>query len=80
MWGTPGEPGWGMQINDQGTIPYVTLFVYNAAGQPTFYATYLTHPSDAVWTGDLFETHGPYFGSALYDVSTPSTAQASAKT
>jgi hypothetical protein len=67
VWATDSEPGWGLQIVEQGNIAFSTLFVNDAANRPTFLTAFLTESPPDVWTGDLIETHGPWFGSAVYD-------------
>ena len=69
VWAAAGEPGWGMQIVEQGDIAFTTLFVNDATGRPTFYTSFLSPDTGNVWSGDLFETKGPYFGSSSYDTS-----------
>ena len=67
VWASPGEPGWGLQIVEQGAISFATLFVNDAGGRPTFFTAFLSPGAASARTGDLIETNGPYFGSASYD-------------
>jgi hypothetical protein len=69
LWWIPQEAGWGMQIVQGGDVLFATLFVYDAAGQPTFFtATLETTPQG--WSGDLYRTTGPYFGAPNFDPTT----------
>jgi hypothetical protein len=37
LWWNSQESGWGMNIVQQGSIVFVTLFVYGPDGKPTWY-------------------------------------------
>jgi hypothetical protein len=69
MWWTPWENGWGMSIVVHGDTPFVTLFIYDANGKPTWVvmpagAWDSTH---AVYTGSIYAPSGtPFFA---YDAS-----------
>jgi hypothetical protein len=65
LWWNPDESGWGMQVVQQADILFVTLFVYNATGQPTFYTGALNISGSLTWSGDLYATNGPWFGGAF---------------
>lgn len=65
LWWNPNESGWGMQVVQQADILFVTLFVYNSAGQPTFFAGTLDFAGSLTWSGDLYVTNGPWFGGAF---------------
>src|SRR3954447_23657115 len=68
VWATQPEPGWGLQIVEQGDIAFTTLFVNDAATRPTFFTAFMSRVGESAWTGDLIETKGPYFGSPNYDL------------
>jgi hypothetical protein len=74
LWWVPAENGWGLNIIEEGDVLFGTLFVYDAAGEPHWYsASDLTYsppsgsPTDSngVYTGALYESTGPYFGTSF---------------
>jgi hypothetical protein len=71
MWFVPGESGWGFNVIEQGDTLFATLFVYDAQRRPRWYvasslAPIGTSADGAVsYTGALFESTGPYFGTAF---------------
>jgi hypothetical protein len=67
LWWNPTESGWGVNINQQADVLFATLFVYSLDGKAHWYIATLTPQSPAVdasptFTGDLYETTGPFFG------------------
>jgi hypothetical protein len=74
LWWTnpPGsENGWGIQFVQRGGTIFATMFVYGAAGTPTWYVATMTPnpPGSFNWTGDLYATTGPYFGAVPYNAA-----------
>jgi len=67
LWWNAAESGWGMQIVEEGGAAFATLFVYDAAGAPTFYTATLAPLSGQAWSGDLYRTVGPPFGAASFN-------------
>jgi hypothetical protein len=72
LWWDPAESGWGLNIAHQAETIYITLYVYGATTRATWYSATLHFAgSDAsgslVYTGDLFEATGPWFGGVLFD-------------
>jgi hypothetical protein len=67
------EEGWGVNVIQQRDILFITLFVYNANGQPVWYvgpATRFVGTSQdgaLAFTGPLFATTGPWFGAPAFD-------------
>lgn len=66
LWWNPSESGWGMQLAHRGGVIFVTMYVYDADGKPTW-ATALLQPAGASWTGDLYLTSGPFYGAAKFE-------------
>ena len=70
-WADPpsSENGWGFQIVQRGSTIFITIFVYGPAGAPTWYVATMTPtpPGSLVWSGDLYVTAGPWFGSVPYN-------------
>ena len=67
LWWNAAESGWGMQIVAEGDASFATLFVYDAGGQPTFFTATLSLTTASTWSGDLYRTTGPYFGTASFN-------------
>jgi hypothetical protein len=67
LWWNPNESGWGVNLVEQGTILFATLFVYDANGRAHWYvspdmqASSLNTPTDqpVTFMGTLYETTGP---------------------
>src|SRR5664279_6303888 len=63
LWYIPAESGWGMQLVQRGNLIFATIFVYDAAGNPTWYiATLSPTATQFVWSGDLYATHASWLG------------------
>ena len=62
LWFNPAESGWGIQFVESNNVVFATMFVYDAAGKPTWYVALLTYAGNLVWTGDVLATNGSYFG------------------
>ncbi|MEO8754475.1 MAG: hypothetical protein ABI624_17530, partial [Casimicrobiaceae bacterium] len=58
--------GWGMQLVQGGNAIFATLYVYDAAGNPTFFTATLD-ASGAGWTGTLYRTTGPWFAGPTFN-------------
>src|SRR5712691_8686942 len=69
LWWNADENGWGIQFVQRGSTIFATMFVYDASGNPTWYVAGMqgTKPNGMLtFTGDLFATHGPWFGAVPY--------------
>lgn len=62
------ESGWGMQLVQRGSVIFATLFVYGPDGSPTWYSATM-NPSAVTlnWSGDLYATTGPWFGTVPFN-------------
>jgi hypothetical protein len=70
LWWNSSENGWGIQFVQRGSTIFATMFVYDAAGNPTFYvATMEGTKANGVltFTGPLYTTHGSWFGAVPYN-------------
>ncbi len=71
MWWNPQESGWGMNIAQQGDTAFVTLFVYDPDGRPTWYvasnaARFAEDASgNPAFRGLLYKTMGPWHGGTF---------------
>jgi hypothetical protein len=67
LWYIATEAGWGMQLVQRGSVIFATLFVYGPANEPIWYTATLDYTSNLTWTGTLYETTGPYFGTMPFN-------------
>jgi hypothetical protein len=71
LWWNESENGWGIQFVQRGSTIFATMFVYDAAGNPTWYVAVMEGTKVAgggvTFTGDLLVTHGAYFGTVPYN-------------
>jgi hypothetical protein len=70
LWWNPSESGWGVNINHQYSVIFVTFFVYGSDGSARWYSATgvpgATLPSGySRWDGDLYETRGSYLGAVF---------------
>ncbi|HUQ27072.1 MAG TPA: hypothetical protein VM051_00675 [Usitatibacter sp.] len=68
LWFPSNEGGWGLNLIEQGDTMFATLFVYDQQGRARWYsASELRRGSSSMpgWTGDLYESTGPYFGTSF---------------
>lgn len=68
QWGNPNEIGWGLSIQQQGSILFVNMFVYGQDGQPTWFVAplYLGAPAASghlTFTGELDRVVGTFYGA-----------------
>jgi hypothetical protein len=59
-----------MQVVQEASTIFVTLYVYDQAGNPIWYVATGVYQGTAVWTGDLYQTTGPWFGAPVFDPAT----------
>src|ERR1022692_1865822 len=65
IWWVPSESGWGMQLVQEGSFIFSTIFIYGSTGQPTFATAQLQGQGNYVWTGPLYVTTGPWYGGSF---------------
>jgi hypothetical protein len=73
LWGNPNESGWGLNLIQQGDVIFGTMFVYGADNSARWYsASELASVggSNTQFSGQLYETRGPYFGAGSFDPNT----------
>src|SRR6476661_2986839 len=65
LWWNPAESGWGVTVDHQQDVMFLTFFVYRADGSPYWVTSLLTHTSNSAgpfaFSGDVYETRGPQF-------------------
>ncbi len=67
IWWNSKESGWGVNVVHQNQLMYLTFYIYRADGTPYWVSALLTYvPGNLngpyVFTGDLYENHGPWYG------------------
>ena len=70
LWWTPSESGWGANITQQADLMFVTFFVYGVNGQPTWLSALLVAQGQqpdgsTLFTGNLYQSTGPYYGASF---------------
>jgi hypothetical protein len=71
IWWNANESGWGVTIADHDTNIFAVLYTYRADGRPVWF----TIPGGAfsqgrrIFQGDIYETRGPAYTSAVFDSS-----------
>jgi hypothetical protein len=85
MWWNPDESGWGANVIQQGDTIFITLFVYDASGQPTWFVGPNTAFGGSAagaqhFTGDLFRVTGPYYGAAQFNAANVNATRVGAVT
>src|SRR4051794_3341309 len=68
LWYNPNESGWGMNVIQQSSVLFITIFVYGPDGRPTWYVasdTRFVAGTAVKYTGPLYATTGPYFGGTF---------------
>ncbi|MCC6197563.1 MAG: hypothetical protein IT518_24180, partial [Burkholderiales bacterium] len=63
LWSNPDEPGWGLNISQQGDVMFATLFVYDRFGVAAWYSVTLNYDSAGAggvrkYSGILYQTSG----------------------
>lgn len=77
LWFIPAESGWGANVIQQDDILFVTLFVYAANGQPTWYvaSAVVRNGTTSTFSGPLYRTTGPYFGAGSWPANSVQVTQ-----
>ena len=71
-WAGQQEHGWGVNMTQQGSIIFATLYVYAQDQSPRWYAATLQGGGGA-FSGPVYSTTGNYFGGAFSGNSTVAT-------
>lgn len=80
LWYNAAENGWGMNVIQQEQILFITLFIYGASNQPTWFvasgATFTTASGgDRTYTGALYATTGTPFSTTTFNPGSVTVAQ-----
>jgi len=70
LWWNPGESGWGMNIAHQSNVLFLTFFLYGADGKAGWFTATADYAGQnaggsLLYTGDLYQTTGPYYGGGF---------------
>ncbi len=75
LWWNPAESGWGVQIVQQADTLFLTWFIYNASGQPTWVVsdgvTRIASSPNIVYRGRVVAATGTFFGAPSWAAITP---------
>jgi len=65
LWWNRNEPGWGININQQGTVVFATLFTYGLDGKGTWFVMNGSRVAGTTnrFSGDLYRTTGSAFNA-----------------
>lgn len=72
LWWRAGgsEPGWGLNVTQQGSVIFATWFTYDDNGKGMWLVMPDATQSDSMtYTGKLYRTRGPSFDSRTWDAS-----------
>lgn len=69
-WWNESEPGWGVNVNHQREVVFLTFFVYGADGRVSWYTGQTTNVGQnsqgaLIFTGGMYEFSGPWYGAAF---------------
>jgi len=62
-----GETGWGLHFTHQGDTIFATWFTYDFDGSPLWLSTTAQKSAPGVYSGTLYRTTGPAFGTLPFD-------------
>lgn len=63
MWFLPAESGWGVNFTQNASTLFITFFLYDTSGQPTWYVAITSQDANGNFSGTLYSTTGTYFGA-----------------
>ena len=80
LWNVPSESGWGMQLVQRGSLIFATIFIYDPTRNPIWYTALLSPSGPLSWTGALYLSNGPWFGTIPFDPTSVLRQQVGAMT
>jgi len=68
-WAAPAgsDPGWGVNLTQQGSTIFATWFTYDAGMNPLWLSATLAPTGPKAYAGTLYRTSGPAFGAVPFD-------------
>ena len=81
-WNAPAgsESGWGINLAHQGDAIFATWFTYDAAGRAWWLSMTANRTGNNVFSGVIFESHGPAFNATPFNPSAVSYSPVGAGT
>jgi hypothetical protein len=74
LWFDPAQPGWGLEVAQQGETAFAVIFTYDASHKPVWYVASNMAASTTDFpeippaaNGTLYRTTGPAFSAATFD-------------
>jgi len=67
LWSVPTEGGWGVQLVQRDSVIFATTYVYDSTNIPIWYTATLEYAGNLRWSGDLYQTVGPWFGTVPFN-------------
>jgi lysyl endopeptidase len=65
LWWNASEPGWGINLNHQGTTIFATLYTYDLNGQPMWlFMSNGDRQADGSFSGTVYSATGPAFDAS----------------
>ena len=62
-----GESGWGVYLTHQGNVIFASWFSYDFDGSPLWLSVTASQSGAGVYSGTLYRTTGPPFGTVPFD-------------
>ena len=70
LWINPNESGWGLNLVQQYDVMFATIFLYGPDGSDRWFsASALTPAGGNSFSGQLFQSSGPYYGAGVFNSS-----------
>src|SRR5258705_4175068 len=67
LWINPNESGWGLNLVQQSDTMFGTIFLYGPDGTDRWFsASALTPAGGNSFSGQLFQSSGPYYGAGTF--------------
>jgi len=79
LWWNQNESGWGVNVVQQGTILFLTFYVYDQNGNPLWLVAPSTQrqsvgaDNSVTYSGPLYQTKGPWLGGPFNPSSVSAT-------
>jgi hypothetical protein len=70
IYNATNESGWAVEFVQQADVIFATIYTYDSDMLPIFYTSTLlvagtSASGNAIWSGDLYVTNGPWFGASF---------------
>ena len=69
------ESGWGINLAHQGDVIFVTWFTYDLTGKAWWLSMTANKTADGVYSGTLYQTHGPAFSAVPFNPAAVTATQ-----